>query len=83
MKKISLLIIFIWCFNFQICIACGQTTGGACAIDDLVPPQQPKTEKKIIKPEQKIKNNNELIKIQKTKPSNINSKQTLIQKNKE
>lgn len=43
MKKISIFLIFIWCFIFNqsVFANCG-LTGGACAIADIIQPTQKK-----------------------------------------
>ncbi len=49
MKKISLFLVFIWCFSFNIAFATCSLTGGACQIDDLI--ETPQKENSLNKKE--------------------------------
>lgn len=67
MKKISILLIFIWCFIFNqsVFADCG-LTGGACAIADIIQPT-PKKEKLTTKKEPVKTNPQKIIKKKKLK----------------
>ncbi len=60
MKKISLFLIFIWCFSFNIAFATCSLTGGACQIEDLIetPKKEKNLNKKIVE-KTKIKQNSD------------------------
>lgn len=66
MKKISIFLIFIWCFIFnQIVFADCGLTGGACAIADIIQPTQKK--EKITTKKEPVKTNPQKM-IKKEKP---------------